>query len=72
MARGGEFDIGFWMFNFSPQLRGTLTRGFLLTQRPLRTRREIKGFLSTAVAASIGVGGTRRFVGDCRLRFEDS
>jgi len=21
MARGGELDLGFWMFNFSPQLR---------------------------------------------------
>jgi hypothetical protein len=23
------FDFGFWMFNFSPRLRDTLTRGFL-------------------------------------------
>ena len=44
MARRGELDLGFLIFNFCPQLRGTLTRGFLLTQRPLRTRREIKGF----------------------------
>jgi len=27
-AKGvGELDLGFWMFNFSPQLRDTLTRG---------------------------------------------
>jgi hypothetical protein len=44
----------------------------ILTQRSLRTRREIKGFHGKRVAASPGFGGNRRFVGDRGLGFEDS
>ena len=64
----GESDLGFRMFNFSPQLRGTLTRGLrkrLLTLSPQRSLRGIGEFKSVNVRMWEGGFGARSLsVGD--------
>ena len=44
--KGGECDLGCWIFNFSPRLRDTLTRGLgkrWLTPSPDKSAGQVRG-----------------------------